>query len=434
MSHENLIVNSSRRDFMGDLDPDNVYIPGRTAVLGINVPDTQIVLPDMPGLRRYVSDLEIIIGEFRMAPPRAIFIPDAHYLLDISIDMHLSELTRRLARSVSYSVQPYSNTPELRTWVEKARNQGYGLDIEMPEQVFFADLTHPQHRAGWSRNVNKPDRPSFPERWEIPYPVSYWGVGLDDLKLSYNLVTQRTGEPQAVLKPVFSAGGSTIQLVSSLPEVEEYYTGMKESGALFIEGKENPIEVQEFLRIKRLYSYQYSGINLITPGGISRQYVSRNAWKGNLFNSFENNLTMQAFDFHKRFVTGMETERPNEKLGEGGKDLAELEGGSLIVVEHNGARVTGAHGPIRFSEIMGVVNKPFMAKMVDGVPQGSLLEAWNILKGKDIGFDVYTKRGVFPLAWFEGCVSLFATNGDTSGTESVYDEALEILIKEGAVR
>ncbi|KKR30152.1 MAG: hypothetical protein UT61_C0012G0022 [Candidatus Woesebacteria bacterium GW2011_GWA1_39_8] len=438
MANEILVAHSSRRDFEGDGDPDNVYIPGRTLVLGINRPDVQIILPSMPGILAYENDLEKIVNNLNLNAPRTIYVPDEDYLLDVSVLVNIGLLQQVLVQGNKYSVEPYSNTPELQNWINVLREHGYDLNIALPEQVFFKDLKHPQHRAGWSRNVEKPDEQSFAERYGILYPCSYWGTGLMQLKEAYERVVDETNDPRVVLKPVFSAGGSTIRKVNSLEEAVVYYDGMVASGALFVQSedglRENPIEVQQYLKIKENYSFQYRGDRIATPGGITKQYTHGTAWKGNLFNSFDDKLVLDAADKFRSYRYGMTREYPKLVNDRGGADLAEVEGcDELALIEWNGSRFTGADPANDLSKIFGVTKKAFLMRMVEAKPNCGLGEVWEILQKNNSAFSMQTKSGVFPITWFEGCTSLFVAGENASVIERVYDTTIDILDKEQAL-
>jgi len=105
MANEILVAHSSRRDFEGDGDPDNVYIPGRTLVLGINRPDVQIILPSMPGILAYENDLEKIVNNLNLNAPRTIYVPDEDYLLDVSVLVNIGLLQQVLVQGNKYSVE-----------------------------------------------------------------------------------------------------------------------------------------------------------------------------------------------------------------------------------------------------------------------------------------------------------------------------------------
>ena len=286
-----LVANSSIRPYMKDKDRDDMYIPGRTGFYG-SFENTTVVLPDIDGVRAYQTDFVGLVGDLGIRKPDSLYIPGDHYLLDVNIADNLPVLAGQLSRSVVYTVHPYAFYPELGEWVNRLNSDGYQVKVNMAEHE--SNPRHIQNRGGWARWVDNPDDLSFPERNNISYPVSYCGQGIDQVREAYERVVDTTGNNRVVFKPVFSAGGSTIAYANSIEEVEAIYSLMQADNALLIDGVENPIEIQEELEITGLYSFQYVGNKLITPGEISGQYTSGKAWIGNNFNGFPDSLRNQA--------------------------------------------------------------------------------------------------------------------------------------------
>ena len=112
-------------------------------------------------------------------------------------------------------------------------------------------------------------------------------------------------------------------------------------------------------------------------------------------------------------------------------DLAEISGSDkLVVVEHNGGRITGAHVPIDFNRLIGLKGNAFLSMMVKADPNCSLAECAKILKQNNLFLDVQNANGVFPLGWFEGCTLLYSTGENIAAAERNYNEAVQILDNE----
>ena len=266
-------------------DLDCYYLPTRAISFGVNKGGL-VVLPETQEIKVYVGQLEKVLNQIKVRAPQTILIPDSNYFLDLALLEHISLLSEKLTRGENYSVWPYARTENLDSWVEELKSSGFNISVALPHRVYFEDLKHPQHRGGWGRWVDEPGELSFAERYGLPYPVSWLGRGLNQVKEAYARVVQKTGKNGALLKPVFSAGGFTIKRVGSEEELMGHYKGLEASGALKLFGQEMPIEVQEEINdIVELGSVQYRGQEILTPGKMSLQLVEENRWVGNIFNN-----------------------------------------------------------------------------------------------------------------------------------------------------
>ncbi len=428
---------SSIREYENDGDRDYEYIPGRGFMLAAGRRERGLVaLPETEGLRLFAGQMEEILEEMNVAAPEAVFFPNDHYLLDVTIREHLDILKARLRLGELHKVFPYANTDALRDWVNDLRYQGYRIDVHMAPRVYSESLRHPQHRGGWGRWVDRPDEPSFPERWGISYPKSWIGTTLSETMEAYQRLTEETGSAEAFFKPIFSSGGFTLAPVSSIEEVETHYRRLAEKGVLTLFDAPVPVELQEGLSIRGLYSVQYAGTMNIAPNGLTKQIEHKNKWAGNIFNSnhVPPEIYGQAAENFRRFVWGYERETGQTLSGYGGLDMAAVDDGeqqSLYVLEHNGGREVGARPGIAFAEIFGLMDRPFMLRKIPASLGSDLRTFWHLLQREGLAFDPASREGVFPLLFLEDNSFLFEVNPDENAIGRMSDEAIQAGIRRG---
>ena len=433
-----IIAQGSIPEFEHDGDDiDRYYMPTRALGFGVNRKDCMVVLPETPETVQYYDQLSTIVGQLEMSLPQAAMIPDTNYFLDIAIMQHRETLQRHLVKEEPYVVRPYANSTHLRSWMSVFQQEGYNIETRMPERVYFDNLKHPQHRGGWARWVDSPEELSFPEKYDIAYPIAYIGLGRHQVKEAYERVIDKAGNPNVYFKPVFSAGGFTISKVDSVEQVVACFDQLETEGGLHLFGREMPIEMQaEVQNVIGFASIQYNNDGLTTPGGVSIQIVDGYGWGGNEFNT---EMTRRVEDktsgIYTRFITGYRQEVGVDKVGFGGLDIPIISVGAdldVCVLEHNGARVVGADPGIHLAQSLDVSDRPFLVRKTSD-PNSDLHTLWEMLKSDGLAYDQFTKRGVFPLLWVEGSGFLFTT-GEEEEIHDMTSRALELTSQNGYVK
>lgn len=425
MERKKIISHSSLREFENDGDDlDRYYLPAR----GLIMPGEIYLLPDNHQLEQYVLQLNEILLQLQQPQRNPVWIPDSNYLLDIAISQYLSDLAKHLNPNDAYQVFTYATTNETMTWINQLKSHGFNIESAFPQKVYFEDLYHPSHRGGWGRWVNQPDKPSFPEKYKIPYPVSWIGQGLDEIIEAYQRVIGQTKNTDAFFKPIFSAGGFTLRRISSVEELTSHYNQLRQNEALDFDGQEIPVEIQAFVPdILGLYSFQYTQSGeLVTPRGFSQQIVENNQWQGNIFNG--KNPDEKILDIWKKFSKGYK-EINHGNFGWGGVDLAKTPNG-WVILEHNGLRITGAHPAISLAAQLKTIENPFITLKAPGEVNCDLLTLWEVLSKNNLAFNPNTKHGIFPIVWFPGSGMLWATG---ENPRQMLDMAYDQLTKQGYV-
>jgi hypothetical protein len=410
MERQSIIAQGSLREFKNDGDDlDRYYLTARELV----VKGDFYLLPKYNPLLEYASQLNQILLSINQPSRQILTIPDTDYLLDLAIIQNISLLKDKLNRNLNYLVYPYAVTDETLMWIEKLQKLGFNIEAAFPKKPYFDNLYHPAHRGGWGRWVNQPERPSFAELNDLPYPISWIGQGLDQINEAYERVCYSSGQNLAFFKPIFSAGGFTLAKISSKEELQRHYKKLKNQGALDFDGQEIPVEIQAFIpNIEELFSFQYDeNGNLLTPRGLSKQVIESNQWQGNFFNGFAvpeevNNIWQ---NFRKSYQEYLQKYLGNHNFGWGGVDIAKTSDGRWIILEHNGLRITGAHPAIFLARQLQVSKQPFMTLKSPGEVSSDLITIWNLLEKEKLSFNPSSRRGIFPIVWFPGSGMLFAT-------------------------
>lgn len=425
MEKQRIISHSSLKEFINDGDDlDRYYLPAR----GLILEGKHYLLPDNPDLIQYYENLNQILREVNLPPRNAYLIPDSNYLLDLAILQNLSLLKSYLNPKIPYLIFPYAITEETMLWISELRKQGFNIEAAFPKKIYFEDLKHPSHRGGWGKWVNDPNTPTFSEQFNLPYPTSWIGQGINQIKEAYQRVVSETGRKEAFFKPIFSAGGFTLAMITSEEELMQHYEALKRQGALQFDNNEIPIEIQSFVNgITGLYSIQYTESGqLLTPNGLSKQIVNSNQWQGNIFNSEQSDDNLKKI--WQNFQRGYRNYGNN--FGWGGIDLAKTARGEWIILEHNGLRITGAHPAIMLAQQFMTSNQPFATLKSPGKVNCDLITMWNILGQNKLAFDPTTKQGVFPIVWFPGSGMLWATGENPL---KILNDSYNILQKEGYI-
>lgn len=421
-----IIVQGSLEEFKNDGDNfDRYYLPAR----GLVIPGDNHVLPETLELQTYTQQLNQILTNLALNPRKIIFIPDSDYLLDIAIMQHISLVKEKLQRGVNYQVYPYAVTTKTLEWIEGLKAQGFNIKPAFPQKLYFENLTHPAHRGGWGRWVNKPDISSFPERHNLPYPVAWIGFGLAEIIEAYKRVVYYSQNNEAFFKPIFSAGGFTLRKITSEEDLISHYQRLKERGALDFNGQEIPVEIQAFIPdITGLYSLQYTeNGQLFTPRGLSKQIVTQNQWQGNIFNGETGDDAL--LTIWERFHAGYQKEW-GINFGWGGIDLAKRKSGEWIILEHNGLRITGAHPAIFLAQQFNTLHYPFATLKSPGEVNSDLITLWELLERNNLAFDLQLRTGIFPIVWFPGSGMLWATGEQPL---KLLETAYNILSKQGLI-
>jgi hypothetical protein len=420
---------------------DRWYIPGRSLCFGIKNPEGIFMMPDNQELKKYYYQLGQITGSMDKSNGqigRPVFVPDQDYLLDVAIGAFTASLAKEVFdRNSKYTVYPYAATEPLYEWTNILKQRGINIDVALPPKLYYERLDHPANRSGWGRNVNAPEVLSFPETYDIPYPVAFNGTGLGEILEAYDLVSTSKEKAEVFFKPVFSSGGFTLKKIGNQSELVDHYNHLKEQGALDILGQETPVEIQSFIPdITGFFSIQYEGERIISPKGITEQIIEGSNWQGNIFNNGVNfEVKDQALDIFQRFIKGIK-DIDGRLVGWGGLDMASFkENGQekVIVIEHNGRRLTGAHPAIALAEGLGVTG-PYMSKKSPGEPDCELKDLWSVLSDNCIQYDPSTRKGVFPIVWLPGSGMLWATGDNVSQVEDMLDLAYGQMAKKGYLK
>lgn len=429
MTKETIFDHSTDRIYEHDGDNDNEYIPSRALPMAINstghvlLPDNSKVITNSKQFRGVVESLDLTL-------PEVIEFPDSDYVLDASVRDNLPILKERLDREISYQVNPYINGPELQEWTEELNNDGYNIRIGMEPRVYLEDVTSLQHRSGWSRNVNEPDKASFPETCGINYPVSYYGRGLSEIKRAFELTMERSDSDSSYFKPVCSAGGFSLRKIKNLIELEDHYKILKAQGALELFGEEIPVEMQAtIMHPGEFTSFQYANGEITTPGGVTIQIIENNQWVGNEFNTSKTHLYADGAGItFKRFMNGLVQRESREKTLQrhGGFDQINGE----YTIEHNGGRLLGADPASKLAREFNVDQQPFMI-IKTSEPDADLSTLWSMLRANKIAFDQNSKEGVFPLMWMPGSGMIFTTANDEQKMRQMTDFALDSIHRNG---
>ena len=426
MERKKIISQGSLREFQNDGDDfDRYYLPAR----GLILPGETHLLPENCLLKIYSQQLKIIKKDLLLPPNNVLEIPDTDYLLDLAIFQNLSLLKDCLDSSQKYVVYPYAVTEETLQWIKQLQKDGFQIEPAFPKKVYFEKLRHPAHRGGWGRWVNEPDVPSFPEKYGLPYPVSWIGRDLNEVIECYQRVCEQTNGASAYLKPIFSAGGFTLAEIRSEKELKKHYQKLMEQGALFFDANLSPVEIQQTIEpIEGFYSFQY-GINggILTPRSISQQIMKDNQWQGNSFNHFKRELTVLQ-PIIKNFLIGYKNIN-GENFGWGGVDLAQTDSG-FVILEHNGLRITGAHPAISLAQMFDVIDQPFTTLKSPGQVNSDLNTVWELLKKYGYQFNPSIKTGIFPIVWFPGSGMLWATG---EKPQAMLETAYHLLARENYI-
>jgi hypothetical protein len=418
-----IVSHSSLREFANDGDAlDKYYLPAR----GLTLKADRYLLPEYGPLLDYANQLNTILKSLNLQERRIIFIPDVDYLLDIAIFQNISLLKEKLDKNLPYRVYPYAITDETLSWINNLNRNGLNIKPAFPKKVYFDDLYHPAHRGGWGRWIGKEDRPSFPEKFNLPYPVSWIGQGIEQIIEAYRRVCQDSGQSKTFFKPIFSAGGFTLAEIQSTEELIQHYNKLKAQDALSFDGKETPVEIQEFIPdIVSIHSLQYDETgNLLTPRSISEQIVKNNQWQGNFFNGFE--IVPEIREIWKNFKKGYQKYLGNPNFGWGGIDMVLTKNRGWIILEHNGLRITGAHPAILLANQLEVAEQPFMTLKSPGEVNSDLQTIWSLLTTENLSFNPVTRKGIFPIVWFPGSGMLFATG---ENPRKLLEEAYNLFAK-----
>lgn len=431
MPKKEIHVHSSIEDYSRDGDPDYLYLPPRA--LAMAGQDGIVVLPEAPSVQRFTAQFASVAqAHLGLDFPRTVFIPGDKYLLDEAISDTIPLMENSLRRTEQYRVLPYANTRFLRDWVGQMNTAGFNLEIGLPEKVY--EDRHPQHRGGWGRWVDDPGKPSFPQKYGLPYPDSFVGQGLDQVREAYELLQQRTGQPEAFFKPVYSAGGFTLKEFSSVQELEDHYRFLESRGALEINGRVGPVEVQQkIVGIRNLVSLQYDGDRVVTPGLFSQQTVEGSNWVGNIFNTPQSpEVLSRVSQIFTNFSRGMSLETGGNFYGWGGLDMAIVDRDGredVVIIEHNGGRITGAHPPSRFAQRLDVADQPFLLRKVSS-PHGEFSDVWDLLRSHDLALDGH-RTGSVPMLWLDGAGFIFTTAPTQAELAVQIDSTLDICVAQG---
>lgn len=412
---KNILVQGSIPEFEHDGDDlDRIYLPVRgiqTAVgMEASNPGNLVVLPESKEVQGFLEGTKKILSELQLPNPESVLIPDTSYFLDIALNQHIELLMDKISINDRHIVWPYANTEVSDDWFGQLKRRGYSVTNSTPRKEYKAHQT----RALWGRRMSDPDKPSFPEKYGIPYPKSYIAAGYSELGEAYERMVSETRQSVVWLKLAASAGGFGVEKVGSVDEVERYYQLAKTSGALFLFGdpsKEIDIEVQENISPKYFGSYQYNSGQVLTPGGISLQILDDQRWSGNKFNVLQNGFISKVNDIHTRITRGMKNEGFNDFYGWGGVDLAVVKDTDIMVVENNWGRITGAHPGIYFANALGVTEKPFLVKKLPP-PKVDAKECFNMLKKEGLSFDPSRKSGAVPIPWVENIDAFIFVAGE----------------------
>lgn len=425
---------------------DRYYLPARALSFKAKDPKGLVVLPDDDNglVRGYHQQLKAVfqsINQVYGAEP--VFVPDSSYFLDESITGILrnymvgNPITSRLRKDISYKVYPYACTEKCQTWINDLKDQGFTIDSFLPQKIYYDDLRHPAHRGGWGWSVGEGD--FLPPRISnLPYPDSWIGWGLNGVVEAYQNLVDRTGSEEAFFKPLFSAGGFTIKRIGNSQELAEHYLLMKEQGALNILNQETPVEIQQSVgEISGLYSLQYSGTHIESPGFLTRQLVSGTQWVGNIFNcGVEDRFVKQGRSIFTDFCREYKIATGNSPTGWGGIDLAVVQNGvgpKMIILEHNGQRITGANPAIVLAEGLGVEG-PYMILKTPAEVNCDLRNLWEEIKGLGCDFDQNTKRGVMPIVWMEGSGMLWIADQDEYQMRKKLDRVYNTLLDKDLIK
>ncbi len=429
-------VQGSIPEFKNDGDKhDKNYLPARAIVQSINGNGELVVVPDTEQVAGYISQLEVVLKSLEIKMPNILRVPDIDYLLDVCILQNLAVLKKKLDKSASYRVFPYARTDYLDAWIDELKKRGYDISPFGEKKTYFEDLKNPQHRGGWGRWEG--DLISFPEKYNLPYPVSRVAIGLENLKEAYREVTRKSENDRVFFKPVFSAGGFTLKVIENEAELESVYNELKKQGVLELFGQEVPVELQAEVRnIESFVSLQYVGERIVTPHTLCNQIVDGVEWAGNIFsNGLEDrSLAQEAQDIFHRFVSGMKREY-DEFAGFGGIDFAVVrENGvrKLVILEHNGGRVTGAHPVIGLARGLGLENETFaLVKTPD--PKCNLQTLWSMLQAENMSYNPAIKKGVLPMVWMKGSGFIAVVGDNAGGVLKERDNVLNALSNKGYV-
>lgn len=412
MERKRIVCQGSIPEFEHDGDEmDRYYLPGRGLVLS----GSRHLLPDHQMMIDYAHQFNNILSQLGLMPRNVGFIPDSHYLLDEAILENLQIMKRDLSSPGDYLVYPYAVTENLLRWCGELKNLGLSIESMFPKKIYFEDLDHPSHRGGWGRWVDEPERLSFPEEANLPYPTSWIGRNLEEIVEAYYRVCQETKTPSAVIKPIFSAGGFTLKIVNNEEDLRKYYQKLNYERALDLFNEKIPIEVQSFVPdITAFYSLQYLKGILITPGKVCQQIIKETSWQGNLFNlhtwnhnSYQIEMVLeQASEIWQNFSQFY----PDIENEWGGLDLALTSEGRLIILEHNGQRITGAIPAIAAASQLGVKDSPFATLKSPANPACDLKALWDFLCTENFAYDSSKKEGVFPIVWLPGSGMLLAVS------------------------
>lgn len=435
-----IVAQGSIPEFKNDGDNlDKIYLPARGVQTATGIKNGRgeaplVVLPESAEVKEFVEETKVILNDIGLADPETLLVPDTDYFLDLALEANLELLTERLDKSDNNILWPYANTKVSDGWMEKLRQRGFKISNALPRKEYKPHQT----RSIWGRRVSRSNEPSFPQKYGIPYPISYVSNGSKQLLEAYNIVTWLSEDKTAWLKLSSSAGGFGLAKVSSLEEAEAFYQLSKESGSLNLFGSsvnEIDIEVQENItNAVGFGSYQYNGSSLLTPSGVSTQILEGKNWAGNKFNVLDGNLAQKASEIHRRLAYGMNQEGYTDFVGWGGVDVAIVrneDSVDLTVVENNWGRITGAHPGIYFAKALGISEKPFMVRKLKP-PKVSAEECWKLLKKENLAYDTNSKNGAVPIPWVRNVDAfLFVAGENDSQIMQMTERIMDLTIRNG---
>lgn len=404
---------------------------------------TQVVLPDVPPVRKYALGLRSIWKELGVAKATlpAIWVEDPlvgeRDTLDRVILDDLEGFRSQLHPEVSrFLITPHANTPELSEWRGRLRSYGVKTVVVMaPKPYDYPNISDRSGFADFAQN-------------QLPIPYSRVTVDRAQLVKAYEDVAAVSGNKLVWAKLAASGGGYGVNRVNNVAEVEALYERFSSLGVLKLYGQEIPWEMQAHVgNIVALCSWQYHGNKVTTPGGFSLQYFdfnNPNTWIGNGYNINPEGVPKEALDsmvrdLELRTMAALKTELGSNHNHMGGFDFAitREEDYGAVLLEHNGARMSDSVMQVEAARALGINRRdPFMAIKL-GPAHCAITDVWQLLKKKGLSLSSESKKGVIPFVWLDdkkmGYASVLISASNSEQLRRLHDLSQEAMRAEGMI-
>lgn len=408
--------------------------------------NAQVVLPDVAPIQTFASGLHRIWQELDIADPTKLSSPiwvedpliGARDALTHVILTDLDGFAQQVLRDSSRSkLIPHAYTPEIAQLKERLQTDyEIKLDVSMDQKPY-------QYPNIFDRSGFAP----FARRYNLPVPYSVIAVGEEEMVSAYQQVADQSQEKLVWAKLAASGGGYGVVPVNNPEEIAALYQHFRSLGILNLYGREIPWEIQANVKnIAALGSWQYQGNKITTPGEFCLQYMDPNdptVWIGNgyyLWNGLDKDVTLpKTRKLQKQTMFALSQEKGLNHNFAGGFDFPITESGDVLILEHNGARMSDATLQSNTAKAFGIGSRktPFIAIKL-GSPNADINVVWRFLKANDFAYNPSTGEGLAPFAWIKdqkaGYATVIISAADADRLSRLHSSAIESMRKEGLIK